>query len=273
MALGPEGTLYETLFAGSEAIVTQPVTAPAFPDPVAPSCFGLIVDPNEFASDNNRSNNTVSALMGIDLDQDPTTTGTNTTLLGTEAMVSLLYQTYDSVVTLENDTGSYTLADAVLNGNTLTYSIPLSMLNSDTAMDLFWAIDSAVGPSADFDRAPDVGAFATDNDEIVVRRPGDTTIQVSVSDPAPGPGNPDFPDIQQLDARVVGGPALPGPAPGEHRILPANRSPMDGVSTWGPTVAAVKPFRAWSAGPTSRATISMSTVPTWLSLWRPWTLH
>ncbi len=149
---------------------------------------------------------TISLLMGIDLDQDPTTTGANTTLPGTEAMLSLVYEdlTAESVVTLETDAGTHVLPDAVVVSNTLTYTIPLSLLNNDMAMDLFWAIDSAVGPTADFDRAPDVGGFATDIEEIVVRRPGDTTIQVSVSDPAPGPGNPDFPDIQQLDAQVVG---------------------------------------------------------------------
>ena len=91
-----------------------------------------------------------------------------------------------------------------MNGNTLTYSVPLALLNNDTAMDLFWAIDHAVGPTADFDRAPDVGAFATDTETVVVRRPGDATMQVSVADPSPDAGGADFPDIQQLDAQVVG---------------------------------------------------------------------
>ena len=217
MILGPEGTLYEILYEGSGTIVSQPFTVPAFPDPAAPSYFGLILDPYEWILDGDRSNNadsaaftftadpphdlydtmgdnyldaihvtavlsggnlnvaitfsqpppgTVSALMGIDLDQDPTTTGNNTTLPGTEAMVSLLYQLYDSVVTLENDSGSHTLGDAVLNDNILTYSIPLSLLNNDTTMDLFWAIDHAVGPTADFDQAPDTGAFATDTESV-----------------------------------------------------------------------------------------------------------
>ena len=118
-------------------IVSQPVTVPAFPDPVAPSYFGLIVDPYEYAFDDNRGNNTgsatftfvadpphsfydtvgdnyldavhltaviaggnlevaltfmqppsstISLLMGIDLDQDPSTSGATTTLPGTEAI-------------------------------------------------------------------------------------------------------------------------------------------------------------------------------------------
>lgn len=257
MALGPESTLSNILYAGSTVIVSQPVTVPAFPDPVAPSYFGLIVDPYEYAFDDNRGNNTgsapftfvadpphsfydtvgdndldavqltaviaggnlevaltfmqlpsstISLLMGIDLDQDPSTSGVTTTLPGTEAMLSLIFEsvTSDSVVCLENDSGRHTLADAVLNGNTLTYFIPLFLLNGDTAMDLFWAIDSSVGPTADFDRAPDLGAFATDTEAVVVRRPGDATIQIRVSDSAPGPGNPDFPDIRQLNAQVVG---------------------------------------------------------------------
>jgi hypothetical protein len=149
---------------------------------------------------------TISLLMGIDLDQDPTTTGANTTLPGTEAMLSLVYEdlTTESVVTLQNNTGTHELPDAVVVSNTLTYTIPLSLLGNDTAMDLFWAIDHAVGPTADFDRAPDLGVFAVDSETIVVRRPGDAAIQVSVSDPAALPGEDDFPDIRQLDARVVG---------------------------------------------------------------------
>ena len=161
MALGPPETLSNILYDGTGTTVSKTVTVPAFPDPVAPSYFGLIVDPYEFAFDPDRTNNagsttftftadpphgfydtvgdnyldaihvtaalsvgnlnvavtfsqpptsTVSALMGIDLDQDPTTTGNNTTLPGTEAMVSLVYQTLRSVVTLQNDTGSHTWA-------------------------------------------------------------------------------------------------------------------------------------------------------------------
>ena len=142
---------------------------------------------------------TVSILMGIDLDQDPTT-GVNPSLPGTEAMLSLLYQTFYSDVTLENDSGSHTLAGAVLDGNTLSYSVPLSLLNNDTAIDLFWAIDHAVGPTADFDRAPDVGAYATDTETVIVRRPGDESIQVLVNDPEES----EFPDIRQLEGRIVG---------------------------------------------------------------------
>ena len=246
MALGPEGTLYEILYEGSGTIVSQPVTVPAFPDPTAPSYFGLIVDPYEFAFDPDRTNNagstaftftadpphgfydtvgdnyldavhlsaavdggnlevtvtfsqppisTITLLMGIDLDQDPLTSGANTTLPGTEAMVSLVYEklTAVSVVTLVTGSGSISLPDAVLVGNTLTYNVPLTLIGDDTAMDLFWTIDQAVGPTADFDRAPDTGAFATDTERVVVRRPGDATIQVSVADPSPDPGGAEFP--------------------------------------------------------------------------------
>lgn len=145
---------------------------------------------------------TISLLMGIDLDQDPTTKGANTTLAGAEAMVSLVYEDLitESVVKLVTDTGTHTLADAVLDGNTLSYSIPLALLGNDPAMDLFWAIDHSVGTTADFDRAPDVGVYATDTETVVVRREGDNSIQVSVTDPEEGT----FPDIQLLDGRVVG---------------------------------------------------------------------
>lgn len=257
MAVGEIVTLSEYLYAGEGITITQGFTVPAFPDPIPPSYFGLIVDPYGFVSDPNRANNTgsaaftfpadppqgfydtvgdnyldavhvsavitapnlevavtfsqppastISLLMGIDLDQNPTTTGTRTTLPGTEAMVSLVYEklTNESVVDLTNDGGSYTLADAVLSGNTLTYAVPLALLGNVTAMDLFWAVDHAVGPTADFDRAPDVGVFATDTQAVVVRRPGDAAIQAVVADPSPDPGGSDFPDIQQLEVQVVG---------------------------------------------------------------------
>ncbi len=258
MAVGSVMTLNEYLYAGDSTIVTDPITVPAFADPMAPSYFGLMIyyplfPPYDDDPDNNTGSaaftfigdpphsfydtvgdnyldavhlsatvsngnlavaitfseppaSTISLLMGIDLDQDSVTTGLNTTMPGTEAMLSLVYEnlTAESVVSMENETGSHTLAGAVLNGNTLTYSVPLSLLNNDSAMDLFWAIDHAVGPTADFDRAPDVGAYSTDSEAVVVRLPGDATIQVSVADPSPDPGGADFPDIQQLDARVVG---------------------------------------------------------------------
>jgi hypothetical protein len=60
-ALGPEGTLYEILYQGSGTTVSQPVTLPAFPDPVAHSYIGLIVDPYEFAFDPDRTNKAGSA--------------------------------------------------------------------------------------------------------------------------------------------------------------------------------------------------------------------
>jgi hypothetical protein len=145
---------------------------------------------------------TVNLIMGIDLDQNPTTTGNNTSLPGTEAMVSLTYEsmTAESVVTLQTDSGDTELPDAVAEGSSLSYSVPLYLLSGDAAMDLFWAIDHKQGPTADFDRAPDIGAYATDTETVVVRRPGDPTIQVAVADPVEG----NYPDILQLDGSVAG---------------------------------------------------------------------
>ena len=59
----------------------------------------------------------VSLIMGMDLDQNPYTTGTNTTLPGTEAMVSLVFEklTQSSVVSLQTNAGTYSLANAVLS--------------------------------------------------------------------------------------------------------------------------------------------------------------
>ena len=76
--------------------------------------------------------------------------------------------------------------EPTVDGNTLSYTVPLGLLGNDTAMDLFWVVDHMVGPTADFDRAPDVGVFATDTEAVVVRRPGDESIQVMVADPAEG---------------------------------------------------------------------------------------
>ena len=145
-------------------------------------------------------------IMGMDLDQNPLTTGSNTTLPGTEAMLSLAFEklTSESVITLQTDTGTYDLPDAVLTGNTLSYSVPISLVGSDPAMDLFWAVDHAAGPTSDFDRAPDEGVFAVDLEAVVIRRPGDPTIQVSVTDPTAPQGEDEFPDIRQMDVQVAG---------------------------------------------------------------------
>ena len=145
-----------------------------------------------------------SGLMAIDLDQDPATGAANLTIPGAEAVVDILYQEYAPALTLKTAAGQTALSTLALSGNTLTYSIPLSLLGNDTAMDLFWALDSTAGASADFDRAPDVGAFATDTNQVVVRRPGDATIQVDIQDPTTGGSEPEFPNVSRLQAEVIG---------------------------------------------------------------------
>jgi hypothetical protein len=149
---------------------------------------------------------TISLIMGMDLDQNPYTTGTNTTLPGTEAMVSLVFEklTQSSVVSLQTNAGTYSLANAVLSDNTLSFTIPLSLVGNNDAMDLFWALDHSVSPTADFDRIPDIGVFALDTWEVVVRQPGDSTIHVQVSDPVAQPGEDEFPDIIHMAADVCG---------------------------------------------------------------------
>ena len=143
----------------------------------------------------------VTLMMGIDLDQDPATTGENSTLPGSEAVLDLAYQELTpGVVTLKTDTGTFNLAGATVDGNTLSYTVPLGLIGNDAAMDLFWVVDHMVEPTADFDRAPDAGVYATDTEAVVVRRPGDESIQVMVTDPAEG----NFPDIRQLEGRVAG---------------------------------------------------------------------
>jgi hypothetical protein len=145
-----------------------------------------------------------SGLMAIDLDQDPATGAVDLTIPGAEAVADILYQQYAPMLTLKTAAGQYSLDTLALSGNTLTCSIPLSLLGNDTAMDIFWAFDHTAGASADFDRAPDVGAFATDTNQVVVRRPGDATIQVDIQDPVAGGSEPEFPNVSRLQAEVIG---------------------------------------------------------------------
>jgi len=147
---------------------------------------------------------TAGGFMTIDLDQDPTTGLDGLSLPGAEAVASFLYHEYQSSLSLRTASGTTMLYTLSLDGNRLSYSIPLSLLENDTSMDIFWAVDSAVGVTTDFDRAPDVGAFATDTNQVVVRRPGDTSINVDISDPVAGPGEPDFPNVKRLQAKVIG---------------------------------------------------------------------
>lgn len=145
-----------------------------------------------------------SGLMAIDLDQDPATGAANLTIPGAEAVLDILYQEYAPLLTLKTAAGQTALGTLALTGNTLTYSIPLGLLGNDTAMDLFWALDSTAGASADFDRAPDVGVFATDTNATVVRRPGDNAIQVDIQDPTAGGSEPEFPNVSRLQVEVIG---------------------------------------------------------------------
>ncbi len=256
MALGDVETLYDILYEGQEITIDKEVVLPPFQDGDAPSYLGLMLDPYEFLSDGDRSNNTgataftytggplshsffdpsgdnyldvthISAeisgndlhvkitfrepppgtaggFMAIDLDQNPVTGLDGLSLPGAEAVAGLLYTQALSTLTLHTASGIHDLYTLNTDGNCLSYSIPLSLLNNDTDMDLFWAVDSSIGATSDFDRAPDVGGFATDTDMVIVRRPGDTSIQVDLSDPVTGDNEPDFPNVKRLQAEVVG---------------------------------------------------------------------
>lgn len=256
MALGDVETLYDYLYEGQEITINRQVTLPPFEDAEAPSYLGIILDPYEFLTDGDRSNNTGAAaftftgeppahsffdpfgdnyldvthvsagvsgnnlevaitfrepppgtaggFMAIDLDQDPTTGLDGLSLPGAEAVASFLYHEYHSSLSLLTACGTTELYTLSLDGNCLSYSIPLSLLGNNTSMDLFWAVDSNVGMTTDFDRAPDVGVFATDTDVVTVRRPGDTSIQVDLTDPVTGSNEPDFPNVKRLQAEVIG---------------------------------------------------------------------
>ncbi len=147
---------------------------------------------------------TVTGIMAIDIDQDPTTNLAGSNLLGAEAIVSFIYQEFSQSLLLQTAAGYTNLSPLALNGNDLSYSIPLSLLENDSTMDTYWAIDHALGPTTDFDRAPDVGTYAVDTNQLVVRNPGDSTISIAMSDPITGPDEPDFPNVKDVQAQVVG---------------------------------------------------------------------
>lgn len=148
---------------------------------------------------------TVNGLLIMDLDQEPSTGFAGTGVPGAEAVASFLFHEMGgSSLTLYAESGTTTLGTIQRTGNTVRIQIPLSLIQGDTAMDLSLAADSAIGPTADFDRAPDVGAFATDTGTVVVRRPGDQGITVSLTDPVTGAGEPDFPDLKGMNTRVIG---------------------------------------------------------------------
>ncbi len=254
MALGGIETFFNYLYKEDTVTITKEIVLPAFTDPAPPSYLGLIIDPAQGLSDDNRSNNagstaftytapppgfsdpagdnyldvthiavqatggnlavtitfreppssTVSGLMAIDLDQDPATGLVDSSLPGAEAIVGFLYQEFSKSLSLVTASGTIDLYTLSLNGNELFYTIPLSLLGNDSTLDTYWAIDHAVGPTTDFDRAPDVGAFAVDTDEVVIRRPGDTAINIHMDDPVFGVDEPDFPNVKRMQGRVVG---------------------------------------------------------------------
>ncbi len=148
---------------------------------------------------------TLSGIMAIDLDQNPLTHLKGLSLVGAEALLSFTYSTIgEQSMSLLTGSGTTDLHTMHLDGNQLIYSVPLSLVGYDTDMDLYWAIDHSYGPTTDFDRAPDVGVFATDSSQVLVRHPGDTTISLDVLDPVSGPDEPDFPNVKRMQARVRG---------------------------------------------------------------------
>ncbi len=146
----------------------------------------------------------IGGIMALDMDQNPATKLDGISLAGAEALVSFTYDLNLAYISLTTASGTVSLNNISLDGSRLTYSIPLSLLGNDTDMDLFWAVDHALGPTTDFDRAPDIGVFATDSNQVVVRRPGDNTINVDISDPVSGPSEPEFPNIKRMQVSVTG---------------------------------------------------------------------
>lgn len=255
MALDDIETLPDYLYAGEAMTITKDIVLPAFQDLAPPSYLGLIIDPYQWLSDSNRSNNadstaftytgtpplgffdpagdnyldvthisaqvtagnlevtitfseppssTVTGIMAIDIDQNPTTNLAGANLPGAEAIVSFIYQEFHQSLSLQTTAGYMNLFTLTLNGNDLSYTIPLSLLGNDSTMDTYWAIDHALGPTTDFDRAPDMGAYAVDTNQLVVRNSGNTDISIDMSDSITGSDEPDFPNVKSVQAQVVG---------------------------------------------------------------------
>lgn len=146
----------------------------------------------------------INGFMAIDLDQDPTTRMPNSSMVGAEAIVNFLYQEYSPHLNLQTASGTTDLTTIGLDGNVLTYSIPLDLLGNPTSMDLYWAVNCTLQAATDFDRAPDIGVFATDSGNIVVRRPGNNAIHVDIADPVTGAGEPEFPNVRRMEVTVPG---------------------------------------------------------------------
>ncbi len=148
---------------------------------------------------------TLSGIMAIDLDQNPMTHLESLSLVGAEASLSFSYNTISGqLMSLTTASGTAYLYTMNIEGNRLSYTIPLSLIGYDTDMDLYWAVDHSYGPTTDFDRAPDTGVFAIDSSQVLVRHPGNTAISLDVSDPVSGPNEPDFPNVKRMQAQVKG---------------------------------------------------------------------
>ncbi len=144
----------------------------------------------------------IYGFMALDLDQEPATGLSSLTVPGAEAFLDLVIHEYFSSLELTTASGTRQVGTFQLQGNTLSYTIPVSWLGQGQVMDVFWALDSSPGTSADLDRVPDLGAYATDTGQAVVRRPGNTSISVSIPDPIAG--EQEFPDLSHMEAGVQG---------------------------------------------------------------------
>lgn len=141
-------------------------------------------------------------LMAIDLDQNPSTTAKDLTVAGAEGVVQFTYQEFSGAsLTLTTARGSQKLNNGIVDINTLSYEVPLNLLENDSSMDLFWAFSQVWGTF--FDRAPDVGVFAMDTGSAVVRKPGNNSIQVDIDDPTSSEELA-FPNQERLQVKVVG---------------------------------------------------------------------
>ena len=140
--------------------------------------------------------------MALDLDQDPGTGLPDITVPGAEAFLSIVIHEYLSILELTTAVGTRDITSFQVDGNTLRCLIPMDLLGHDVSMDLLWAVDSSPGMSADLDRVPDIGVYSTSTREVVVRRPGNTSIDVIIQDTEAD--EPEFPDITLVETKVMG---------------------------------------------------------------------
>ena len=142
-------------------------------------------------------------LLALDLDQNPETSlPTHNTVPGADATVMYTHVEYtpdEYILTTKSGQRSHT--SVAVDGTVLTFTIPLSSLDSDGAMDLVLMAGGNYGP--DFDRAPDIGVFDTAMGNVVVRRKSTQDVNVTLGDPKK-PGEPSFPDMTRFRAETVG---------------------------------------------------------------------